>query len=82
MFARLLPPEDPAKRQITSGLDETRLQIEYLGTADAIRQRGVGTRLVEAAEGWGRNAGATISYTSTYQWGAPSVPFKEERKGY
>jgi GNAT superfamily N-acetyltransferase len=82
LVARLLPPEAGAKRQITPDLRETRLRIEYLATAAASRRRGVGTRLVEAAEAWGRDAGATIAETSTYHGSPLSVPFWEERMGY
>ncbi len=82
LVARLLPPEDGAKRQITPDLGETRLNIEYLATAAASRRRGVGTRLVEAAEAWGRSVGATIAETSTYHGSPLSVPFWEERMGY
>jgi GNAT superfamily N-acetyltransferase len=82
LVARLLPPEAGAKRQITPDLGEARLHIEYLATAAASRRRGVGTRLVEAAEAWGRSAGATIAETSTYHGSPLSVPFWEERMGY
>jgi GNAT superfamily N-acetyltransferase len=82
LVARLLPPEDGAKRRTAPHLEETRLRIEYIATAAAIRRRGVGTRLVEAAEAWGRSVGATIAETSTYHGSPLSVPFWEERMGY
>ncbi len=82
LVARLLPPKAGAKRQITPELGETRLHIEYLATAAASRRRGVGTRLVEAAEAWGRSVGATIAETPTYHGSPLSVPFWEERMGY
>jgi GNAT superfamily N-acetyltransferase len=59
-----------------------RLLIEYLATAPDSRRRGVGTLLVEAAETWGRDAGASIAETSAYHGSALSVPFWEERMGY
>ena len=42
LIARLLPPEDAAKREITPELGETSLRIEYLAVAAASRRQGVG----------------------------------------
>ena len=82
LVARLLPPEAPAKRGITPELGVTSLRIEYLAVTAASRRQGVGTRLVEAAEAWGRAAGATISETTTYHGSPLSVPFWGERMSY
>ena len=82
LVARLLPPEDAAKREITPELGATSLRIEYLAVAAASRRQGVGTRLVDAAEAWGRDAGATISETTTYHGSPLSVPFWGERMSY
>ena len=82
LVARLLPPEAPAQREVTPELEATRLRIEYLATAAASRRQGLGTRLVEAAEAWGRDAGATVAETTTYQGSPLSVPFWGERMGY
>jgi GNAT superfamily N-acetyltransferase len=82
LFARLVPPRAGAEREIASDLGETRLSIEYLATAEAHRRRGVGTRLVEAAEAWGRARGATVAETSTYPHSPLSVPFWGQRMAY
>ena len=82
LVARLLPPEDAAKREITPELGAISLRIEYLAVAAANRRRGIGTRLVEAAEAWGREAGATVAETTTYQGSPLSVPFWGERMSY
>ncbi|MGB0096329.1 MAG: GNAT family N-acetyltransferase [Solirubrobacteraceae bacterium] len=82
LVARLMPPEALAKREITPELGARSLRIEYLAVAAARRRQGVGTRLVEAAEAWGRAAGATISETTTYHGSPLSVPFWGERMSY
>ncbi len=82
LVARLLPPEDAAKREITPELGAMSLRVEYLAVAAASRRQGVGTRLVEAAEAWGRAAGATIAETTTYHGSPLSVPFWGERMSY
>lgn len=82
LVARLLPPEEGAARQIETDLGQTRLRIDYLATAEAHRRHGVGTRLVEAAEAWGRDGGATVAEAWTYQCSPLSVPFWEQRMGY
>jgi GNAT superfamily N-acetyltransferase len=61
---------------------EKRLLISYLATAADRRRTGIGTRLVETAEEWGRRAGATVAETNTFQGSPLSVPFWEDRMGY
>jgi GNAT superfamily N-acetyltransferase len=80
LTARLLEPT-------TIGTDgngdaETRLRIDYLATAAASRRAGIGTRLVQAAESWGRKVGATIVDTTAFRGSALSIPFWEDRMGY
>jgi GNAT superfamily N-acetyltransferase len=80
LSARLLEP-------VTVGGDargeaEKRLRIDYLATAPASRRAGIGTRLVEAAESWGRRVGATIAETTAFRGSALSIPFWEDRMGY
>jgi ribosomal protein S18 acetylase RimI-like enzyme len=82
LVARLLPPEVAAKREITPELGARILRIEYLAVEAASRRKGVGTRLVEAGEAWGRAAGATSSETTTYHGSPLSVPFWGERMSY
>ena len=64
------------------GEAETRLRIDYLATAAERRRAGIGTRLVEAAESWGRGVGATIAETTAFRGSALSIPFWEDRMGY
>jgi GNAT superfamily N-acetyltransferase len=78
LAGRLVQPtnaDDPSQ-------SETRLRIDYLATAADRRRSGIGTQLVEAAERWGRGAGATIAETTAFRGSALSIPFWEDRMGY
>jgi GNAT superfamily N-acetyltransferase len=81
LVARVLPPEDGAEREIVPELAATRLRIEYLATDRRHQRRGVGTRLVDEAEVWGRGEGATLSETWTYARSPLSMPFWTQRMG-
>jgi ribosomal protein S18 acetylase RimI-like enzyme len=52
--AQVLPPEEDAEHQIQRDAGSTRLRIENLVNAPAQRRRRLATRLVDAAEDWGR----------------------------
>jgi GNAT superfamily N-acetyltransferase len=80
--AQLLPPDATARWQILPDLGATRLVINALATADAYKRRGVATRLVEAAEAWGREHGASVAVCDTYLNSPVSVPFWEGRMRY
>ena len=80
--ARLLLPPAEAQFAFTRDLFAPRLRIEYLATAAAHRRTGVGTALVEAAEAWGREQGATVAELTTYQDSPLAYPFWTERAGY
>lgn len=79
--ARLEEPLDSARYQTNPVLAERQLFIGALLTARAHWRRGVGSALVEAAETWGRNRGATVAAMDTYADSPVSVPFWESR-GY
>jgi GNAT superfamily N-acetyltransferase len=80
LMARLLEPITVGGG--ATGDAEKRLRIDYLATAAASRRAGIGTRLVEAAESWGRRVGATIAETTAFRGSALSIPFWEDRMGY
>jgi GNAT superfamily N-acetyltransferase len=61
---------------------ERRLFVNAVLTAEAYRRRGIATRLVETAEVWGRERGATVSLLDTWAESPVSVPFWERRMGY
>jgi GNAT superfamily N-acetyltransferase len=63
-------------------LRSRRLFVNAVLTAEAYRRRGVATRLVEEAERWGRERGATVALLDTYADSPLSVPFWEQRMGY
>jgi GNAT superfamily N-acetyltransferase len=79
--ARLEEPLDSARYQTNPELAERRLFINALLTARSHWRRGVGSALVEAAEAWGRERGATVSLMDTYADSPVSVPFWRGR-GY
>jgi len=80
--ASVQPPIDTARWQAQRDLGETRLAINFVGTADAYKRQGVATQLVAAAEEWGRSQGATVAICDTYIDSPLSVPFWERRMGY
>ncbi|MFL5936423.1 MAG: GNAT family N-acetyltransferase [Gaiellaceae bacterium] len=80
--ASLQPPLDSAPWQSQRDVGETRLLINFVGTADRHKRQGVATELVEAAEAWGRSQGATVSICDTFIESPLSVPFWEQRMNY
>ena len=80
LTARVLEPVTAGGEGTGEG--EKRLLIDYLATAAASRRAGIGTRLVQAAESWGRKVGATIAETTAFRGSALSIPFWEDRMGY
>lgn len=80
--ARLEPPLDSARWQSHPDLFEARLVINAISTARPFQRRGVATRLVEAAEQWGRDHGAPVAVCETWIDSPMSVPFWQGRMGY
>jgi GNAT superfamily N-acetyltransferase len=80
--ASMQAPMETARWQSQRDLGDPRLFISYVGTADAYKRLGVATKLVEAAEDWGRANGAVASICDTFIESLLSVPFWEERMGY
>lgn len=80
--AQLLPPLETARWQSHPDLFGPRLSINALATARAYQRRGVATRLVQAAEAWGRDRGATVVICETWIDSPMSIPFWERRMGY
>jgi GNAT superfamily N-acetyltransferase len=80
--AQLQPPLDSARWQSGPDLGRTRLFVNAVGTAPEFQRRGVATRLVEAAEAWGREHGAGVAVCDTWIESPFSVRFWTERMGY
>jgi GNAT superfamily N-acetyltransferase len=80
--ASLQRPEETARWQGQRDLSEIRLFINFVGTADAYKRQGVATKLVQAAEEWGRERSAAVALCDTYIDSPLSVPFWERRMGY
>jgi GNAT superfamily N-acetyltransferase len=82
LWARIEPPHPDARYQVLPTVGQTRLHVDYLVTGEAHRREGVGTKLVAAAEDWGRERGATVATTVTFAGSPLSIPFWQERMGY
>jgi dipeptidase E len=82
LFATIVRPPEGAQWASARDVEAVRVRIEYLATAAGHRRTGAGTALVEAAERWGRERGATVAETTTYRDGPLSIPFWTGRAGY
>jgi GNAT superfamily N-acetyltransferase len=82
LYARLVEPHEHARFAYPRDVAARRLSIDYLATRKAHRRTGAGTALVQAAEDWGREQGATVAETTTYHLGGMSMAFWTGRVGY
>ena len=82
LYAQVIAPQDSDRFQSISDLQETRLFIEALSVLQSHWRQGVATALVEAAEAWGRERGATVALCDTWAESPVSLPFWEERMRY
>jgi GNAT superfamily N-acetyltransferase len=80
--AVLQRPIDTAARQVLRSLGTTRLLVEALAVEADYQRKGIATRLMEAAEQWGRERGARLASLDTWTGSPISVPFYERRMGY
>ena len=76
--AKLIEPMEGAERQLLRELGDKRLSIETLTVERDHWRSGVGSALMEAAEAWAKERGATRSATYTYIDSPVSVPFYEK----
>jgi GNAT superfamily N-acetyltransferase len=82
LYAELLAADESAVFQSPAELIELRLFINAVGTLRSHWRRGIATALVEAAEAWGRERGATVALCDTWPESPVSLPFWERRMGY
>ena len=80
--ATIQSPDAAAAFDIVRDKGLVRMVIHALIVQEAYRHRGVGTRLMEATEEWGRSKGAVIALLDTDIDSPLSVPFYEEQMGY
>jgi GNAT superfamily N-acetyltransferase len=79
---RVVRPMQGAGYQLQREFAETRLLVDAVVIEEAYRRRGVGERLMDGLEAWGREQGASMSLLDTYPESALSLPFFTERMGY
>ena len=82
IWATIQPPDAAAAFDIVRDRGLVRMVIHVLIVQQAYRHQGVGTRLMQAAEEWGRSKGAVIALLDTYIDSPLSVPFYEGHMGY
>jgi GNAT superfamily N-acetyltransferase len=80
--ATIQPPHAAAAFEIVRDRGLVSIVIHTLIVQEAYRHRGVGTRLMQATEEWGRRKGAVIALLDTYIDSPLSVPFYEQHMGY
>ncbi len=81
LIATIAQPSPRAALDASRDAGLVRLAIDALIIREDSRHHGVGTRLMDAAERWGRGRGAAIALLDTYD--SPlSVPFYEHHLGY
>jgi GNAT superfamily N-acetyltransferase len=82
IWAAVQRPSSDAPWQMLTDLGRIRLTLHWLGVLTEFRRRGIGRRLLQSAEDWGRQQGAERAGFSTYLGSPLSVPFYEDRMGY
>jgi GNAT superfamily N-acetyltransferase len=76
--ARLEEAVSDPEAQLVRDVTDTRLFVDGLVVGQAHRRRGIGTRLMIAAEEWGRGRGARLALLDTWGESPESVPFYEQ----
>jgi GNAT superfamily N-acetyltransferase len=82
LTARLAQPAASVAHQLVRELGWIRLMVDALVVDQAQWRHGTGTALLEAAESWGCDRGASMVRLDTYVHSPVSVPFYERRMGY
>jgi len=82
LFAELITPTESDRFQSSSDLSEPRLFIHALSVLREFWRQGIATALVERAEAWARERGATIALCDTWLDSSVSMLFWQQRMGY
>ena len=82
LTAHVEHPVGNTAHQLVRDLGWIRLMVDALVVDQALWRRGTGTALLEAAESWGRDRGASMVRLDTYVHSPVSVPFYERHMGY
>jgi len=82
LTAHVEHPADNTAHQLVRDLGWIRLMVDALVVDQALWRQGTGTALLEAAESWGRDRGASMVRLDTYVRSPVSVPFYERHMGY
>jgi GNAT superfamily N-acetyltransferase len=80
--AQIWRPFEGAERHIMRDASETILKVDALFVSARERRAGVGTALMDAAESWGKERGASRAVVISYPHSPTAVPFYEERMRY
>jgi GNAT superfamily N-acetyltransferase len=75
--ARLLQPMESARYQVIAALGQVRGEVNSLGVLKSHRRRGIGRALMQEAERWLADRGATVIELDTLASSPESVPFYE-----
>jgi GNAT superfamily N-acetyltransferase len=82
LYAELITPTNSDRFLSSRDMAEQRLFIHALSVLREFWRQGIATALVERAEEWGRERGATIALCDTWLDSPVSVPFWQQRMGY
>lgn len=82
LYAEVVSPGESDRFQASSDGVETRLFIHALSVLQQHWRKGIATALVETAEVWGRERGATVALCDTWPESPVSLPFWEQRMRY
>ena len=80
--ATIHPPLETAHWQLVRDMSLMRLLIDALLVQQAYWRHGIGKRLMDEAEKWGKSRGAVIALLDTYIHSPVSVVFYEQHMGY
>jgi ribosomal protein S18 acetylase RimI-like enzyme len=75
--AKLLQPMETARYQVITALGQVRGEVSSLGVLKSHRRRGIGRALMQQAERWLADRGATVIELDTLATSPESVPFYE-----